>query len=37
MAENEHDEFLELLDSILELIAEWKQAHAESKGDTTNE
>lgn len=31
MDENEHDEFLELLDSILEIIEEWKKAHEEAK------
>jgi len=31
--ENEHDEFLELLDSILEIITEWKKYHEEAKGD----
>lgn len=37
MAENEHDEFLELLDSILEIITEWKKAHEKLEGELSDE
>lgn len=37
MFENEHDEFLELLDSILEIIEEWKKNHEEAKGVLYND